>query len=129
TTSCSGPTTRRGVRPARRSRTASTGSPCTCQPRRHALGGVAGAAREAAGIQAADGVDVSLGVLVRRRLQLRLQRWIHRGATAREGHRIQLPPRGALAGRQRGAVVFAAMTGTDAATYARERPGVRAFAL
>src|SRR5881296_2433171 len=68
------------------------------QPRRHALGGVAGAAREAAGIQAADGVDVSLGVLVRRRLQLRLQRWIHRGATAREGHRIQLPPRGALAG-------------------------------
>ena len=37
-------------------------------------GGVAGAAREAAGVQAADGVDVSLGVLVRQRLQLRLQR-------------------------------------------------------
>ena len=44
------------------------------QPRRHALGGVAGAAREAAGVQAADGLDVSLGVLVRQRLQLRLQR-------------------------------------------------------
>ena len=37
-------------------------------------GGVAGAAREAAGVQAADGLDVSLGVLVRQRLQLRLQR-------------------------------------------------------
>ena len=35
------------------------------QPRRHAVGGVAGAAREAAGVQAADGVDVSLGVLAR----------------------------------------------------------------
>ena len=40
------------------------------EPRRHAFGGVAGAAREAAGVQAADGVDVSLGVLVRQRLQL-----------------------------------------------------------
>ena len=56
-------------------------------------GGVAGAAREAAGVQAADGVDVSLGVLVRQRLQLRLQRLVHRGATARGGHRIQLPAR------------------------------------
>ncbi len=49
------------------------------------VGGVAGAAREAAGVQAADGVDVSLGVLVRQRLQLRLQRLVHRGATARGG--------------------------------------------
>ena len=39
------------------------------------------------------GVDVSLGVLVRQRLQLRLQRLVHRGATARGGHRIQLPAR------------------------------------
>ena len=37
-------------------------------------GGVARAAREAAGVQAADGLDVSLGVLVRQRLQRRLQR-------------------------------------------------------
>ena len=43
------------------------------EPRRHAVGGVAGAAREAAGVQAADGVDVSLGVLVRQRFQRRLQ--------------------------------------------------------
>ena len=33
------------------------------QPRCDAFGGVAGAAREAAGVQAADGVDVPLGVL------------------------------------------------------------------
>ena len=61
------------------------------EPRRHAFGGVARAAREAAGVQAADGVDVSLGVLARQRLQLRLQRLVHRGATARGGRRIQLP--------------------------------------
>src|SRR5438093_1030932 len=67
------------------------------EPRRHAFGRVAGAAREAAGVQAADGVDVSLGVLVRRRLQRRLQRRVHRGATARGGHRIQLPARGGVA--------------------------------
>ena len=36
------------------------------EPRRHALGGVARAAREAAGLQAAHGLDVSVGVLVRR---------------------------------------------------------------
>ena len=47
------------------------------EPRRHALGGVAGAARQAAGLQAADGVVVSLGVLAQRRLQLRLQRFGH----------------------------------------------------
>ena len=34
------------------------------EPRRHADGGVAGAAREAAGVQAPDGVDVPVGVLV-----------------------------------------------------------------
>src|SRR5947207_10713287 len=63
------------------------------QSRRHAVGSVSGAAREAAGLQAADGVDVSLGVLVRQRLQPRLQRLVHRGATARGGHRIQLRAR------------------------------------
>src|ERR671916_744556 len=52
----------------------------------------------------ADGVDVPLGVLVRQRLQLRLQRRVHRGATARGRHRIQLPARGGVAvGRRRGA--------------------------
>ena len=97
-------------------------------------GGVAGAAREAAGVQAADGVDVSLGVLVRQRLQLRLQRLVHRGAAARGGHRIQLPARAASAldasaGGDGPVAEFAAMTGTDAATYTRERPGMSAFVL
>ena len=45
------------------------------------------------GLQAADGVDVSLGLLVRRRLQLRFQRLDHRGAAARGRRRIQLPAR------------------------------------
>src|SRR6267142_4736104 len=63
------------------------------QPRRHTFSGVAGAAREAAGVQAADGMDLSLGVLAGRRLQLRLQRLVHRAATARWRHRIQLRAR------------------------------------
>ena len=96
-------------------------------------GGVAGAAREAAGVQAADGVDVSLGVLARQRLQLRLQRLVHRGATARGGRRIQLrarrPRDGRDAGARRPVAEFAAMSGTDAATYTRERPGMSAFVL
>ena len=37
-------------------------------------GGVAGAAREAAGVQAADGVDVPLGVVVRKRFSLDFRR-------------------------------------------------------
>ena len=55
-----------------------------------------------AGVQAADGVDVSLGVLARQRLQLRLQRLVHRGATARRGRRIQLPARRPRDGRDTG---------------------------
>ena len=64
------------------------------EPRRDALGRVAGAAREAAGIQATDGLDVSRGFVVQQRLQLRLQCPVHREATARGRHRIQLPARG-----------------------------------
>ena len=67
------------------------------QPRRDALGGVSGASCEAAGVQEAYGVDVSLGVLVRQRLQLRLQRLVHRGAAARGECRIQLSARGGVA--------------------------------
>ena len=52
------------------------------QPRRHVFGCVAGASRKAAGIQAADGVDVPLGVLAWQRLQLRLQHVIHRGGSS-----------------------------------------------
>jgi predicted dithiol-disulfide oxidoreductase (DUF899 family) len=47
------------------------------------------------GLQAADGMDVPVGIRVRRRLQPRLLRRVHGGATARGGHRIQLPARAA----------------------------------
>jgi hypothetical protein len=70
------------------------------EPRRHAFGGVAGASREAAGVQAADGLELPLGVLGRRGLQLRLQRLAHREATARGGRRIQLPARAGVGGRR-----------------------------
>jgi predicted dithiol-disulfide oxidoreductase (DUF899 family) len=62
------------------------------------LCGVAGAARKIAGVRAANGLDISLGVVVRQRLQLRLQRHVHRGAAAQRGHRIQLPARAGVAG-------------------------------
>src|SRR5262249_7145813 len=51
---------------------------------------VAGAAREAAGVQAADGLELSLGVVVRERLQRRLRCGAHRGGAAVGHGRIQL---------------------------------------
>ena len=59
---------------------------------------------------------------------------VHRGATARGGHRIQLPARAAATRCRKPAgegpvAKFAAMTGTDVATYTRERPGMSAFVL
>ena len=65
------------------------------------VGGVARAAREAAGVQAAHGMDVPVGVVVRQRLQRRLQRRLHRGAAARGRHRIQLPARAPRSRRER----------------------------
>ena len=61
------------------------------ESRRHALRGVAGSAREAAGVQAADGLELPLGVVVRQRLQLRLPGGVHRGAVAVGSRRVQLP--------------------------------------
>ena len=52
-----------------------------------------------AGVQAADGMDVSLGIVARQRLQLRLPRRVHRGATAQGARGIQLPPRRPRHGR------------------------------
>src|SRR5207245_1051969 len=63
------------------------------EPRRHADGGLARAAHEDPAVQAADGMDVPLGVLGRRRVQLRLQRLVHRSAAARGQDRIQLRAR------------------------------------
>ena len=45
------------------------------------------------------GWTLSLGVVARRRLQLRLQRLVHRGAAAQGRHRIQLPARRPRDGR------------------------------
>ncbi|ABA51169.1 hypothetical protein BURPS1710b_2552 [Burkholderia pseudomallei 1710b] len=61
--------------------------------RRHARGGVARAAREAAGVSHAHGMEVRVGVVARRRFQLRLQRVVYRSAAARRQRRIQLPAR------------------------------------
>ena len=71
------------------------------QPRRDALGRVARSAREAAGVQAADGLELPLGVLAGQRLQLRLQRLVHRGAAALGKHRVQLPQERSQLTRQR----------------------------
>ena len=56
------------------------------QPRCHTYGGVAGSSQEAPGVPAEDGVDVPLGVIAWQRLQLRLKRVVHRGATAQGRH-------------------------------------------
>ena len=46
------------------------------------------------------GWTLSLGVLIRQRLQPRFQRPVHRGAATRGWHRIQLPARAAVAARR-----------------------------
>src|SRR6185437_11330102 len=74
------------------------------QSRCDALGGVAGAARQASGVPAADGLDLSLGVLAGRRLQFRFQRRFHRGAAARRPCRIQLSAWRPCDGRDSGLV-------------------------
>ena len=63
------------------------------QPRRHAVGGVARAAREAAGVQAADGLDVPWASSFGSDFNSDFSVSVHRGAAARGGHRIQLPAR------------------------------------
>ena len=75
-----------------------------------------------------------VGIVVRQRLQLRLQRLVHRGATARGGHPIQLPARAACTRWTRNQCrsrrrAIAARCGTDAPTYLRDRPGMSAFVL
>ena len=70
------------------------------------LWAVSRATREAPVIQAADGLDLSVGVVVRQRLQLRLPGGVHRGAAALGRSRVQLPLGGRAGiprGRQRGA--------------------------
>ena len=60
-----------------------------------------------AGLQAADGLELPLGVLVRQRLQLRLPRGPHQGGVGGRGRRVQLPHGGPAAGGRRRAPVDA----------------------
>ena len=84
-------------------------------------------------LQAADGLELPVGLLVRQRLQLRLRRRRSPRSSSVGRRRVQLP-RGRPCGRRREDVrgpfdAWAATTGTDWATYTRERPGMSAFAL
>ena len=131
TTSCSGPTTRAGCPACSAIADGFNGSPSTSKPRRDDVGGVARADRATAGVQAADGMDVPLGVLVRERLQHDFnvsvteeqQRGGRSSTTSAAGP-------AAAAGRDRGRrSPSGPRDGTDWATYPREAPGVSAFAL
>ena len=104
------------------------------ESRRHALRGVAGSARESAGVQAADGLELPLGVFVRQRLQLRLPGGVHQGAVGvRE--RIEYNFRAAdfrpPAGQDSSGLDewASGVVGTDWEAYRREGPGVSAFAM
>src|SRR5216117_580880 len=107
------------------------------QPRRHAFGGVAGAAREAAGVQAADGWTFpwasSLGSDFNFDFNVRFTEAQQREGVVeynyrRAGRAMDVTPV-REAGGEGPVAELAAMAGTDVATYTRERPGVSAFAL
>ena len=130
TTSCSGPTSRPGVRPARRSPTASPVGGAPRQPRRRVHSGVARAAGEAAGLQAADGLELSVGVFVRERLQLRLSRVPHReewqsGAVEYNFRSADFRP----SEKSPFLIEIASGAGTDPVTFRKEGPGMSAFVL
>ena len=84
---------------------------------RHALRGVAGSARETAGVQTADGLELPLGVVVRQRFQLRLPGVAHQGAVAVRIRRRELPQDGLSA------------AGNDQATAGCASRGVMAAAV
>ena len=91
-------------------------------PRRDPAAGLAGSAGEAAGVQAADGLEHSLGLGGEHRLQLRLRRLLHpRSRCAAWGlDEGSLPPIVAQ---------NAAATGTDIPGYLSESPAVSVFTL
>jgi predicted dithiol-disulfide oxidoreductase (DUF899 family) len=85
-------------------------------------------------------MDIPLGIVVWQRLQFRFQHLVTEEDQSKKGieynYRREAPQRtggreGAEVSRSTpdGAAMFAAMCGTDAATYIRERPGVSAFVL
>ena len=111
------------------------------QPRRHAVGGLARAAGEAAGVQAADGVDVSRGRPRSAATSTPTSASVSpRSSSARavpsttSGARTPPQPSDSdasdsLAQTPEGPRWTLPITGTDVATYTRERPGMSAFAL
>ena len=124
TTSCSGRATRPPARPARRWRTAST----ALLPHLHARDATMllvsrAPLEQAPGVQAEDGLEHSLGLLGRERLQLRLRCLVPRRAGARAAGPC------AATTRQTGLPQMATATGTDVAGYASEGFGFSAFTL
>ena len=71
------------------------------EPRRADDGRLARSDRRDPNVQVAHGVDVPMGLVSRRRLQLRLQRLGDRGTAARRTGRLQLRQSGPAAGRRR----------------------------
>ncbi len=102
------------------------------QPRCHAVRGVTRAAGEDPGLQAADGLELPVRVVVRQRLQLRLRGGAHQAGVGSGGHQVQLRHSRISARRlARRASLDAfsqSIVGTDWETYRREGPGVSAFA-
>ncbi len=100
--------------------------------RRHALRGVAGSARETAGVQAADGLELPLGVFVRQDLNYDFGTSIteeqQRSGVVEYNYRSMDVTPMLEAGNSPIADIAAAL-GTDAATYTRELPRMTAFAL
>src|SRR4029077_5035584 len=131
TTSCSGPTTRRGVRPARRSRTGSAAPSSTwrtttsrfrrCRGRRsrsarRTSGGWGGRFPGRPRSAATSTSNVSFTEEQQREGVIEYN--YRRGSHAMAATSVPEP-----------VAQNAAMTGTDVATYTRERPGMSAFVL
>jgi predicted dithiol-disulfide oxidoreductase (DUF899 family) len=104
----------------------------------HAFGGVAGTACEVGGFQAADGLELPLGVFVRRRFNFDFnisltEKQQHEGAEynyRREKPFMVSGIADSLTKRGEDPVAEnAGTTGTDVATYTSERPGMSAFVL
>ena len=87
-------------------------------PRRRADRRLTRPARRARGLPATDGLDVSLGIVTRQRLQLRFQHLVHRGGISARGRSTTTTARRTRPGSASGvAAEHAAMCGTDTATY------------
>ena len=106
------------------------------EPRRDAVGRVARAAREAAGLQAAAGMDVPLGVLgaaatstptsMSGSARSSSARAMSNTITVASRRSSGVPARKR---RRRSGRQFAASCGTDTPTYHRDRPGLSAFVI